>query len=1380
MKGIVLRLCAMMITLCFCVGGFASALPAAAIDLWDVNEDGVENITDVTLLLDALSNGAGGGSLSLDRYDLNMDGVVNVSDVTALLGCMTGGCTHEHRQLYKAVAPTCTKPGAEPYMVCPQCGEVLQPEEAIPALGHRFEGEVCTRCGVPRYSEGLEYRQKSGGVYVAGIGSCTDTNLIIPAEYDGQPVVAIGSSAFQNNTALTSVFFPDCLSEVAPFAFDGCSYIKSVTVGSGMTNIYMCAFSGCDRLTDAYYNGRQDQWDRLDIERGNECLTEARLTCNIKAEPPAFPTTESEGLEYEQGSNGLTVIGIGSFTGAELVIPSKHNGLPVVAIDETAFVRCTNLTCVVIPDSVTLVGSGAFYNCIYLTKVKIGNGVREIGQGAFSDCYNLETVLIGSGLETIESGVFDTCYQLSMVFYDGTDRQWSLVSIDWSRNDCLARAALIFLHDEDEPEPDPGSRGLAFEEKGDGWYVEGIGSCTDSEIVIPTTHNGEKVVGINGFAFERCTSITSIVVPDGVRVIRCYAFEGCTNLTTVYISGKISYIDYGVFEGCVNLSTIYFSGTGEKWDQSVIWLLNECAEEATVVFNYCSALISPPASFPSEPSRGLIIEERAGEYCVTDVGRCLDSVIVIPSTCNGQPVTTIGSGAFENCEDLTGVYIPDSVRYIDDNAFHGCTALTKAWIGDGTVYISPDAFKDCDHLKDLYVGRNVSWILDGAFAGCSALSEFRYGGTRKQWRQIELTVEGNPELSSAEILYESAYVSSEWPAQAAASEGLTYGRQNGYLCVSGIGTCTDTDIVIPATHNGEEVIGIMADAFRDCGDLTSVVCSEGLGFIGERAFYDCEKLQSVALPSSIAFIETAAFYGCDALASVYYNAPAGMWYKVGIGVLNDCLAETAVGSFEQVYPLGASKGLEYGWHNDGLIIRGIGSCTDRDLVIPSYCHGANVTSIEYFAFYECASIRSVKIPDTVTEIGFCAFCHCTSLNSVTVGSGVEKIDSQTFAECAMLNRVTLSAGVSEIKDGAFCKCVRLETINIPLGVTKIGDEAFAGCKALTALTLPDTVTEIGRSAFQSCRTMQMTSLPSRLTSIGDFAFYECNKIRIASLPDSLTSIGSWAFAYCFSLTDLTIPGSVTTISPAAFYNCNGLKSVEIQYGTTSIGDSAFSVCALTSVTIPGSVTLIDNGAFIFCWDLKTVTIGNGVITIGAKAFKECGLTTLTIPDSVTSIGEEAFRECKSLTSLTLGSGLTTIESWAFAECESITSLTIPNSVTAIGEAAFYKCKKLKNLTIGNGLASIGDHVFRECESLTSVTIPNNVVSIGKSAFYKCGNLKYVTVGIGVTSIQEYAFGSCTRIEKVYYRGTSSQWSRISIESGNSYLKNASRTYNYTG
>ena len=149
-----------------------------------------------------------------------------------------------------------------------------------------------------------------------------------------------------------------------------------------------------------------------------------------------------------------------------------------------------------------------------------------------------------------------------------------------------------------------------------------------------------------------------------------------------------------------------------------------------------------------------------------------------------------------------------------------------------------------------------------------------------------------------------------------------------------------------------------------------------------------------------------------------------------------------------------------------------------------------VTRVGEMAFWECLSITSVALPDSVTSINYSAFKGCVQLTTITYGNNVE-IGSRAFYDCASLTDVVLSDGTTIIASGAFNGCTSLTNITIPDGVTTIGTGAFARCKSLSEITLPNSVTTIEDSTFYTCSNLSSITLGNSVVTIGGYAFFDC-------------------------------------------------------------------------------------------------------------------------------------------------------------------------------------------------------------------------------------------------------------------------------------------------
>ena len=683
-------------------------------------------------------------------------------------------------------------------------------------------------------------------------------------------------------------------------------------------------------------------------------------------------------------------------------------------------------------------------------------------------------------------------------------------------------------------------------------------------------------------------------------------------------------------------------------------------------------------------------------------------VVVIPSDADG-----LGDTAFKNNTAITSVTVPDNVGFVGTQTFYGCTGLTDVYLPDHLTSIGAQTFYKVTARIHAGVGSATAIAL--SYRGVSFTTE---DGYILRYRVTSMT--GTP--------------TAVW---------IT-----GYCGGA-------TELTIPDDFGGVPVTQILAGAFENQTQLTSVTIPQGVTVIGPRAFAGCTGLKAIAIPAAVTEIGTSTFEGCSALTSLTLN--------------------TGLETIES---------------------RAFAGCVRlTSVTLPD-----TVTYIANEAFYGCSRLTSAKLSASLTEIPDGLFGYCTALAAIEIPQGVTAIGDRAFYMAEQLASISLPEGLASIGTEAFAGCTKLSGVTLPRSLTAIGDKAFAYCSAMGHVVLPDGITAIGTDVnasggptlyCQNGTTTEQTLIasghsyspiltilevekadgtydivvwdcadlatevvvPEGVTKIRSYAFQNCSMVSL-TLPSSLRIIEEYAFYGAKQLKSLEIPVGVEVIGARAFDNCHALESMIIPDSVYSIGENAFRYChALKELTIPGSVTEL-NALFSSCESLESVVLGDGVTSIPDSMFYGCtALKTVSVPDSVKSIGSDAFKGCSSLEAIHIPSGVTAIHDNTFDGCSSLTVIALPDSVTSIGASAFANCTSLKSVNIPDGVTVIENSTFANCPSLTEIIIPESVTSIGDSAFSLCSSLTTVVIPDSVKRVGSYAFAYCSQIEAIFLPGT---------------------------
>ncbi len=600
---------------------------------------------------------------------------------------------------------TCTEDGAK-HLSCKNCDEKVK-TEVLPATGHSETDWIvdkeatksedgkrhteCTSCGSTLKEEilyatgslGLNYTLKSDGksYFVANMGTCTDTDIIIPNFYNGLPVTSIGGNAFNGQSSLESVTISNSITSIAGYAFANCDSLVSIIIPNSVMNIGDYAFSNCDLLSNISI---PNSVTNIGGNAFSNCISLISIDISNSVKEIGDSTFYGcQQLSNISIPNGVTRIGDEAFSYCKLLasitIPNS-----VTNIGSSAFRGCSSLANVyytgeveewvrisfddyrsnplwvganlffngeiasdiTLPDSVTSIGNYAFYACRSLTKITIGDSVVSIGSEAFCDCDLLTNVIIGNGETSIGDSAFCDCDSLKNVIL------------------------------------------------------------------------GNGLISIGRSAFYSCDSLVNITIPNSVTSISDYSFSYCNSLKNVTLGNGLISIGGSAFFVCNSLTSFNFEGTIEQWN--TIKAFDLLIGSYTI---YCTdGEIAKNGTVTYYPSEGLEFTFLGSSYTVSGIGSCTDTELVIPSTYQGLPVTGIDVRAFESCTSLTSVIIPNSVTIISNNAFEFCTSLTNVLIPNSVNTIGSGAFYACSSLTSIVIPESVNVIGTYAFQECSSLT----------------------------------------------------------------------------------------------------------------------------------------------------------------------------------------------------------------------------------------------------------------------------------------------------------------------------------------------------------------------------------------------------------------------------------------------------------------------------------------------------------------------------------------------------------------------------------------------------------------------------------------------------------------------------------
>ena len=936
------------------------------------------------------------------------------------------------------------------------------------------------------------------------------------------------------------------------------------------------------------------------------------------------------------------------------------------------------------------------------------------------------------------------------------------------------------------------------------------------EVTIPVNFNNLPVAMVAGNAFENCTNLKTINLPDTLMQISLVdPFTGCTALEAVNV--------YSV-DG--NKTVRYWSDNGVLFD------------------NGTSTVAQPKIAF--------MPLAKTGSYKIPE------GIVEIPE------------GAFANSR-LSRITVPASVTKIASEAFANCTSLSSITFqtaaGEKALVISPRAFLNCTSLEKITLPKRLSSVsltkysvtdsvvtLDNAsnsFLGCSSLQSINIASGNDTYKSVDGVLYSK---DGKTLIY--------CPATASGEFSVPVGTQT-IAPGAFVGCNKITKITIPNTvtnvgeyafykaaltsvtfsGNGFNDVTVGKYAFRECSKLKQINLEPGsrLSVLGEGAFYGCA-IESLEIPSSATKIGKHAFYNCSQLKTLSFAAN-GKSLAFEEGAFTGCY------SLETVHiPANVSEipGIFSGctslksvtvdpknpyFESEGGVIFNKGKT--EILFFPqgksgTYTLPDTVSVIADGVFNYVTSITRIVIPNSITYIGNDAFSGSSikeiffnggvpaselhigdrafemtnALTSIVLPAHTKSIGSYAF-NGSRVSSISLNAGLETIGDHAFSNTSYLYDLSIPSGVQSIGDYCFSGSSIIT-IDLNEGLKTIGKNAFESSYYIKSITIPASVVSVGDYAFAGTSLSSVFFAENSkLESIGAYAFSRT-QITSISLPKSLTAIGAYAFYYCSSLTTVTFEKGGTAdliigtpyaythkddytdtivteilVGHVFERAIKLSTVEFPARLTEIKERSFESAGTSATALRvsfeeGSRLATIGDYCFYQSGLYEIEIPASVRNlppvvndesrltydrkgIGNYAFANTGKLTTVKFALGSNeplTIGEGAFNNASMLTAISFPKRL------APYTCASGKTVA---GLEG-GSDLFKGATALSKVTVEdggnyyddvNGIIysaNLTELLFCPVGYVGAVTVPASVTKINDKAFYGCSGISAISFVG----------------------------
>ena len=477
-------------------------------------------------------------------------------------------------------------------------------------------------------------------------------------------------------------------------------------------------------------------------------------------------------------------------------------------------------------------------------------------------------------------------------------------------------------------------------------------------------------------AFEGCTGLTELVLPERIIQTNNNSFKGCTGLTKLEILGEVN-VHNSVFQGCTSLADV---------------TLVKVKNIGNGMFYGCSSLteITIPETATSIGSTAFMGTQIVSLHIpanVTSLGTQMVENVTTFTTltiAEGSKLTSIGHRCFQY-SNLTGdIVLPEGLTSMSTVAF-AHTNITSITIPSTLSNVPDNAFQNCDNLETVVLPDNLTAIGSNAFSGCTSLTEINVPNT--------VTSIGSNAFNNC--------------TSATITIDITKLTSIGGYAFKNFTSLTGEIDISNATTVGEY-------AFESCTGITGVKLNSTLTSIGKGAFKGCTGITEINLPSTLTSIGDSCFQGCTSITEV--TIPDSVTY-LGTSSFQGCsnLAEVNIST---------SSNISNGWIS---VFRGCSSLTS--IFVPPM-----VTELKYDNFWDCTSLTEIKFSEGLKTIsGGNNFANCTNLTTIVFPNSLETLAGGNMSH--FVEEISFGYGLKSITGEGALMSKALKRVYIPAGLT---------------------------------------------------------------------------------------------------------------------------------------------------------------------------------------------------------------------------------------------------------------------------------------------------------------------------------------------------------